>query len=214
VKRVPPLILAACCAILLGGTPLGAADGGAEIEFVPEPSPAAQEQLVGTMWVLETPECTIRLQRIGEQDRRTYIERVTGSETDPFASPPDQRPGYLTFLAEVENHAKSDLIVQPATWWLVTDKKEIINPIGIEDLMATYEALGQQMAPVYERARPAVLAQSKVVEPGGSVSGLLIYRNLKNLKAKRFSVDALLTAPDGTLLRLHATYRRVKKDKS
>ena len=164
------------------------------------------------MWVERGEGHVLRLQRIGASDRQTYIEGFTGSKTDPFASPADKDTTYITFLVEVENNGERELVFQPKNCWLVTDKKEVGRPIGMDDLTATFGMLDQEITPAYEEARSAILAETRFIKPGERLSGLLVYRSFER-RAKRFQVDLLLTSANGELIKLAAHYRRLKKHK-
>ena len=146
------------------------------------------------------------------KNRQIYIERITGSATDPFSTPADQPAGYVSFLMGVENTGKNNLIFQPKNSWLMTDKKEVRQPVAIEDLMATYGMMGEDLSPAYARAKDAVMSETKFLDPGESTSGLLIYRAFER-KTKRFKVDVVLTSPNGDLVRLSANYALPKKKK-
>ena len=67
------------------------------------------------------------------------------------------------------------------------------------------------MSPEYEGTRLALLADSRLLGPGESISGLLVYSAVKP-KTKRFQVDFVLMSSTGDLVKLRAAYRRIKKD--
>jgi hypothetical protein len=183
---------------------------GSAAEFLPDATAEGAMPLSGETWELAGPGYVVRVQLIDDAGRQAYLRRVTGMPTDPFASPPDRPPGFITFLLQIENQGEGDLVFQAQNCWLVTDKQEHLYPVGMEGLRATYGMLGRELTPAYERAQSALLENAFTLRPEGSVAGLLVYRAVKP-KTRRIQLDLQLTSSTGDVIRLHAPYLRPKK---
>ena len=79
---------------------------------------------------------------------------------------------------------------------LVTNRDEILSPFGLEELRATFALVAQELPAAYDRVRPAVLEGSRMLDPGESMSGLLVYHAF-GPKTKRYRVDLRFTLGDG-----------------
>ena len=167
--------------------------------------------LSSATWVATGSDFTLRLQRIDEAARQAYIDKVTGSKTDPFASPPGQPPGFVTFVMQIENNGGGTIVLRSQQCWLVTDKNEILHPVGMEGLRARYGMANRELGPAYERSLEAVIPTTRTLYPGESVAGLLVYRAFKP-KTKRYKLDIQITTPNGDVALITAPYRRIKKD--
>jgi hypothetical protein len=201
------LVLALCCASSsLAGEP-------PEFVFVPDPDVDGAAMLSGATWVATGPDFTLHIQRIGEEERRAFIEKITGSPTDPFASPPGKPPGFVTFVMELANQGAGNLVFRSQQCWLVTDKHEILHPIGMEGLRARYGLVGQEMGPAYERSVTAVIPTTRTLYTGDSLAGLLVYRAFKP-KTKRYRLDIQITTASGDVSKVIIPYRRIKKERS
>jgi hypothetical protein len=185
----------------------------AEFVFVPDPGADGAAILSGATWTATGPDFTLRVQRIGEDERRAFIEKITGSPTDPFASPPDRPPGFVTFVMELENNGAGNLVFRSQQCWLVTDRNEILHPIGMEGLRARYGLVGREMGPAYDRSVTAVVPTTRTLYAGDSLTGLLVYRAFKP-KTKRYRLDIQITTASGDVSRVTIPYRRIKKDRS
>lgn len=199
------LLLAACAGKVLAGAPAG-------FEFVPDPGAGTTAILSGSTWIATGPEFTLRLQRIGEPERRAFIEKATGSRTDPFASPPDRPPGYVTFVMQLENNGGGSLVFRAQQCWLVTNRKKILSPIGAEGLRASYGLLGREMGPAYESGLSAVVPTTRTLEGGESLAGLLVYRAF-DPATKRYRLEIQITTANGDVTMITAPYRRLKNKK-
>lgn len=195
-----------CAAAIPAGEP-------PEFVFVPDPEADDAAMLSGSTWTAVGPDFTLRVQRIGEDERRAFIEKVTGSPTDPFASPPDQPPGFVTFVMELENNGAANLAFRSQQCWLVTDRNEIMHPIGMEGLRARYASVGREMGPAYERSVAAVVPTTHTLYAGDTLAGLLVYRAFKP-KTKRYKLDIQITTASGDVSKVTIPYRRVKKNRS
>ena len=184
-----------------------------EFVFVPDPEAAQSAMLSGETWVATGTDFTLRLQKIDDQERRAYIEKVTGSATDPFASPPGQRPGYVTFLMQLENHGAGVLNFRSQQCWLVTNRNEHLHPIGMEGLRAEYGMVGRDLGPAYERSLEAVVPTSRLLEAGRTLAGLLVYRAFKP-STRRYRLDIQIAAGTGDVAWISAPYRRIRKEQS
>jgi hypothetical protein len=198
-RRVLAVLLA------LGATAVAA--DRTENRYVPDPDDDEAPPLRGATWVDEGPGYAIQFQQIDEAERRAYLSRI-GTETDPFAAPPDAGARFLTFALLVENRSGGDLVFQPQNCWLTTNSNEILYPIGIEGLRSTYQMLELDLPPAYETSAPALLENATTLDPGQTLSGLLVYRHPKR-QTRRFRVDVQLTSPAGDVVRFSAPYRRL-----
>jgi hypothetical protein len=187
--------------------------GGQGAEFLPDPTAEEAMPLHGETWQEIGPGFTVRLQLVDDGQRQAYLQRATGSATDPFASPPDKPSGYHTFLLQIENQGSGEIIFQAQNCWLTSDRNDHLYPVGMEGLRATYGMLGHELTPAYERTGSALLENSFTVLPGRQAAGLLVYRSVKP-KAKRFQVELQLTVSTGDVIRLNAPYRRPKPIKN
>ena len=165
--------------------------------------------LSGATWTGLGPGFTLRLQALDETQRQAFIRRATGVATDPFATPTGQEPRFLTFLAELENNGAGTLVFRAPQCWLITNRNEHLSPIGMETLRSTYGVMGQSMSPAYERVGSAFLPTAHDLEPGRSLSGLLVY-NMVKPSARRFRLEVQITTPSGDVVPVTAAYRRVR----
>jgi hypothetical protein len=205
-RDIACVVLALCCA----ASPAAAASS--EFEFVPDPD-ATSALLSGSTWIATGSDFTLRLQRLDEQERRAFIEKTTGSPTDPFASPPGRKPGFVTFVMQLENNGASNLEFRSQQCWLVTNKNEILHPIGSEGLRARYGLVGREMSPAYESSLVAVMPTTRTLYPEESLAGLLVYRAFKP-STKRYRLDIQITTPNGDVALITLPYRRVKLERS
>lgn len=155
------------------------------------------------------PGFTARVQRLDAAERQAYLRQVAGSPVDPFAGRPDEAPRYLTFLIQIQNDSDGSLVFQPQNCWLVTDKHEVLYPTGLEGLRTAHALVGVEMPPAYERSKPTVLEDSRTLEPGQSLAGLLVYQ-APQPRTRGYRLDLQFATAAGEIVRLAAPYRRVK----
>jgi hypothetical protein len=191
-------------------TPRVAASEASELGFLPDPLGDTTAILSGSTWIGTGPDFTLRLQRIDADERRAFIEKVTGSATDPFASPPDQRPGFVTFVMQLENQGAGSLVFRSQQAWLVTNKTEYLKPISMEGLKARYGLVGAQTTPAYENSFGAVVPTTVDLVAGQTLVGLLVYRAFKP-KTKRYRLDIQLITGSGDAVMITLPYQREKK---
>lgn len=185
--------------------------------FVPtpaDPPSAGQLRLEGQTWISAADEYTLRVQMIDDDQRRRYIEHVTGLATDPFAAPPDEPPRFLTFVVEIENHGAASLSFNPTSCWLTGSRAtDVFSPYDMDQLGFDYRSEGLELPPAYAKAAGALLEHPRLVEPGQSVAGLLVYRALPP-RTRKMQLDLQLSLANGDVVRVSAPYRRLKeKDK-
>jgi hypothetical protein len=208
-RNVVCLFLALCCVV----SATTADKKEKEYAFVPDPDADGAAMLTGSTWVGLGPGFTLRLQRVDEAQRLAYIEKVTGVATDPFRSPPDQEPRFLSFLMQLENNGAGSLVFRSAQCWLVTNKAEHLNPVGMDTLRATFAVMEAEVSPAYERVGSAFLPTDHTLDPGESMAGLLVY-NMVKPGTRRYKVDIQITTPSGDVVPVTAPYRRVKLERS
>jgi hypothetical protein len=206
------------CLVLLGATLLPlSAKLTPIVEYAPDPTQKGISELRGATWVSEGPGYSMRLQLINDEQRLAYIEHSTGLTIDPFAPRRGDPPRYITFVLEIENSAEIDLLFNPRQSWLmtnrkVTSRKDIQTPLMMSDLSFQYRQAGRELPPAYERVSRALFENTVSVAPGRSTSGLLIYRAI-DLKNNAYRVDTRIVTGTGEVVKLLATYKKVKPKK-
>jgi hypothetical protein len=197
-----------CSIVLASAGPAAALD----LRYEPDDRGEVNAFLDGRTWIEEGPGCEVRLRLLTEVERLAYLEETTGYAIDPYATPPDREPRYLSFLLEIENRGDGPLLFQSQNAWLRAGT-QIQSPLGIDGLSSQYEVVEMKMGAAYERARPAILEGSSTIEPGETKRGILVYRRVKE-RTKKFFIEFQLTMSNGDVLRTHAPYRLVKKKKA
>jgi hypothetical protein len=178
------------------------------LPFEPDALGAATAQLEQTAWVQRTPDYAVRLRRVESAERREYLRRQAGAWVDPFASPDNGAERFLTFLIEVANHGANTLLLHCDGFRLVTSSRgAIITPIGLEALQSAYGLLGREVPEAYLKARPALLEGSRMLAPGESLSGLLVFSPV-TARTKSFRVELHFILPNGEAVSMSAPYRR------
>jgi hypothetical protein len=183
-----------------------------EYVFVPDPQVLGAALLEGATWKAVGPGFALRLQRLDEEQRRSYIQKVAGTTTDPFATPPDKKPHFLTFLMELRNSGGGSLVFRSQQCWLVTDKEQFLYPMGLEALRGLYGLVDQEPSPAYERTAAAFVPATHTLEAGPSLAGLLVY-SAPSPKAKRFQLEIQITSPSGDVALVKVPYRRVRENR-
>lgn len=179
--------------------------------LVPDASQPGPVVLQGQTWSLETKDVTIHLRQVDDTERRNFIGHVTGLSIDPFAGPDDQPPRFLSYLVHVENRGKEELEFNPINSWLTTNRKQILYPIGLTDLLSMYHEGGLELPESYEKVGPALLEQARAIAAGASLSGLLVY-HVVDPRTKSYQIDIELTRTNGKAVLFAAHYRRPPKN--
>jgi hypothetical protein len=194
-----------------------AAHGGKdepEPEFVPDPAAGGELELRGHTWVAETADYTVDLQQIDHRQRLAYIKHTTGLGTDPFVGPPEKDRRFISFVVRVENRGEGSLSFNPNNSVLRTNRSSgIQTPMTLYDLSFAYRLVDSELPPAYERVGAALLENPRILRPGESTSGLLIYR-AAHRKTKTYHVQLELTLPSGDVASFLAPYRRADTVKS
>jgi hypothetical protein len=86
---------------------------------------------------------------------------------------------------------------------------KVEQPVGMEALHGKFRSAGRELPAAYERVGRAFLEVESHVEPGDTVSGLLVYRAV-GASTRRFWLDVPLTLPSGDWVRVRLPYRREK----
>jgi len=199
----------ACIALVLGFVLSTAAGEPKKYVFVPNPKPGTPAVLTGATWTAVGPDFTLRLQKVEDKDRRAYIQKTTGADTDPFATPEGKAPGYVTFVMQLENNGGSNLDFRAQQCWLMTNRKEILHPVGSGSLKARYGMVGREMGPAYESSLEAVVPSQRTLYAGQSMAGLLVYRAYKP-NTRAYQLDIQITTPSGDVALVSLPYRRIK----
>jgi hypothetical protein len=209
-RTVAPIVLCACT--IHSSSSVVAASAPQLFEPAPD-----REESTGWIedggWIDEGPGYGVRLRLVDEAERLAYLERTTGQRIDPFATPPEREPRYVSFLLELSNSGDSPLYLQAQSAWLHAGQAEVLHPIGIEGLASAARAVDRTTPEAWEHARGAVLEHAITVSPGEKIAGLLVYRRFKP-DVKRFRVEIQFTLPTGEMARFVAPYQRRKPDKS
>lgn len=176
--------------------------------FEPDTRAKGSALLEQATWVQQTSNYGVRVRRLDAGERRAYLQRVAGAVVDPFASPENGAERFLTFLLELENRAADPLFLHIDACRLVTGSRgAIITPIGLEGLQAAYGLLGQDLPQAYLKAGPAILEGSRLLEPGQSISGLLVFSPVTP-RTKSFRLELHFTLASGESVGMSAPYRR------
>jgi len=183
--------------------------GDAQYVFEADPTEEGAALLSGETWIGMGHGFTLRLQRIDAEQRLAFIKARTGVATDPFASPPGQPDRFVGFVMQLENNGGNTLNFRSQQAWMITDKNEHNNPIGIDTLRSSYSVMGGEMSSAYERVTQAFIPSGLSLAGGESTAGVLMYRRFKS-KTKRFKIEIQLTTADGEVSTVTATYRRRK----
>jgi len=189
---------------------LGAPEA-ADLPYEPDDGKELSAYLEDGTWIEQGPGCEIRLRLLTEKERLAFLEQTTGFRIDPYATPPDQEPRFISFLLEVENRSEGQIYFQTQSAWLRAGA-QIQNPLGIDGLSSRYAVVEMKMGEAYERARPAIMEGSSTIVAGETKRGILVYRKVKE-RTKKFFVELQLTMPTGELMRTNFPYRLVKKKK-
>jgi len=166
--------------------------------------------LEGHTWTTDTETHSIRIQHLTDDERSAFIEHVTGAKIDPFLTPPEEETRYVSFLIKVENRAEVVATFNPQDCWLVTSRNQVLYPLVLDDLGASYRAMGSDLPEAYNVVRPAIVENRTMLLQGESIAGLLVYNMIKP-KTKNFQIDVTLNWGDGNTIKTFAPYRRPKK---
>jgi hypothetical protein len=205
-------LVAASAVLVTGFAACALAVAADPIEFEPDMLFEGEMQLSGKTWSQDEKQWAVRFQRLTDDERAAYFKHRTGVEIDPFRPPPGEQQRYSTFLIQVENPGESPVTFNPFDCWLVTNNREILYPIGMAELGASYRQIGADLPESYRRVSPLLMQTESTLFPGDAVDGLLLYRIFKN-KTKTFHVDIKLTLGNGNVAKTSAPYRRSPKSK-
>jgi len=209
VKRRAALAIGIGIGALAALSTLAARPPGA---FVPDASARGAPPLDGGVWTVDAPRYRARLALLDDASRARFLTTRTGSNTDPFRTPP--RPGppaFLTFLLQLENLGAEDLYFQPLLCPISTFKGEMRNPLDLSSIQTTYEMLDQQLPPAYAGVGKALFGDQVVLRKGESATGLLAYRTADlNTRSLRLEIHA--TTSSGEALGFTVPYRYVYQE--
>jgi len=180
--------------------------------FEPNLERAGDFTLEGTTWTQETEEHTVLLRQVNSDERLGFIKGRTGVPIDPFASPGESPPRYLTYLMVVENRGDAAIGFNALDCWLKTNREEILTPIGLSDLGFDYQLAGLELPASYERIAVALLEGAEAINPGQTLSGLLVY-HVPHERTRHFHIDIDLIPLSGEIIRFRAPYRRFQEEK-
>ncbi|HXV74867.1 MAG TPA: hypothetical protein VD788_01000 [Candidatus Polarisedimenticolaceae bacterium] len=175
--------------------------------FVPDLDRAGELTLEGATWARKATDHTVLLRPLDDRERLRYIENRTGVAVDPFSTPPGRQPRYLTYLLVIENRGDSEVGFNALDCWLKTNRDEIRTPVGLTDLSFDYQLAGLTLPAAYERIATALLEGGRIVRPGETISGLLVY-HVTHPRTKRFRIEVDLIPSSGEVIRFSAPYRK------
>lgn len=196
-------------AVLLAAmlAPSGAWGGRGVYVYVPDEGADAAPVLRGETWTGASDGFEASLRLLDDGARRAFLENRTGVSTDPFLSRPGEPAGFLAFLVEIRNAGEDDLLVQPHRCRLVIPHRDVLYPLDFAAMESAFTLLEREMPPAYRKAAGALLQAETVLPPGGSVSGLLVYRAVP-AETRRFRVEVEVATFAGRTAGIAAPYRR------
>ncbi len=195
---------------LASATPCRAGAASSVPVYAADPGAEGASPYQDGIWTVETPAYAARLELLDDASRPAFVARRTGSREDPFASMPGQRSSLLTFLLRIENRGRGDLVFEPDSTRMVGRDHTVWSPVGWPDIQSAYDLLGREVPPLQARARTLLLDGQKVIGPGGTAEGILLFR-LPPPGTKRFALEIAMMLPDGSPAGLGAAYRLVKR---
>ena len=180
--------------------------------FVPAEPDSDGPVLQGTTWVSQSLGHGIWFKHLDDDERLAYLERQTGVAVDPWATPEGKEPRFMSFLLILENSSDVRMEFNPLHSWLMTNKQDIQTPMNLTDMSFDYRFNNQDLPEAYEKVRPVLLGETRTVEVGEKISGLLVYKVVRS-RTKNFTIDVRLTLHNGDVVRFAARYRRPPKEK-
>jgi hypothetical protein len=82
----------------------------------------------------------------------------------------------------------------------------------METLHVRYRSTGRELPAAYERVGSAFLEADSSIEPGETLSGLLVFKNV-GPRTRKLTLEVPLTLPSGDWDRVRLPYRRDKPAK-
>jgi len=193
--KVPALL-----ALLLAGT-------GAPPAFTPgEPQPGVVRE--GESWSVRTGSYAATLERLDDAARWEFLRTHSKAAVDPFAS--TGGAGFLTFRFRLESLRAGSLVFDAQSCRLVTQDKTTRYPLDLPTIESTYGMHGREIPPAYLTVRGALFDGTVFLEEGQRAEGLLVFQNVPE-RTRAFTVEVVLTTPDGEQGRFTAPYTRAKR---
>lgn len=195
-------------ALVFAAFPAGAA--AKPVVYAPDATVEGAPPLENGVWAITGERYSARLALLDTATRQAWLLRQLGSSTDPFVSPKDGPPTFLTFLLDLECKGNGRIYFQPIASRLVPPDGDLRNPLDLATIQAVYGMLEKEMPLAYEEILGKVLLQREVdLAPGARATGLLAFR-VADLKAKRFRLELHFTGPNGEELGFQVPYVALK----
>jgi methylenetetrahydrofolate dehydrogenase (NADP+)/methenyltetrahydrofolate cyclohydrolase len=138
--------------------------------FVPDAGVPGAPSLDGQVFKIESPGFAARVALLDDASRQEFLKARLGRTTDPFlAAPREGRPGFLTFLLELENRGGGTLYFQPLMCPITTPQGDIRSPLDRDTLQTTYEMLDKSCPRLRGRGEGALLESSRPALGAGRI---------------------------------------------
>jgi len=191
-------------AVALAKTPAG------PVVYDPDPAQKGAGKLEGETWGKVGATAAIRLTRIDDATRSTYIHRRAGLETDPFMTAPDHASGFFSYHVLIENLSETRMVFQPQACRLITSWKDSSGPIDYPTILTAYEINDHRPPKNIDRIRSAIIDGEVILGPGEKRDGLMIYKAI-DPQTKRYQIDITATLTDGKAFAFSAFYKKRKQ---
>lgn len=106
--------------------------------------------------------------------RRRMMKATLDIDFDPFATPSDREPFFHTFLLSLENNSSRELLFNPSTVRLVTNKEQVAYAI---DYSTLYQSVGRSKNLTMAQISRIAYDRSVTLRPGGKIRKLLIFEH-------------------------------------
>lgn len=214
VRRRSLRVVAACAALGFALAPGTAAAAAAKRPpkiplYAPDAEAAVGAQLDQRTWRHDSDAYSLQLQRLDDEGRRRAIEHLSGVAMDPFATRPGAPPAFQAFLVILENRSEESLWFNAAKCWFVPNTRHLESPLDADRVRSLYRTSGHEIPGAWEALDRVLLSGERMLAPGESVRGLLVYR-FRSTRIKRFTVDVPLTLTTGEGAAFRAAWRRSK----
>ncbi len=178
--------------------------------FIPAEDMAEGATLEGTTWKLESDTFRVHLQRLSNEQRLAAIKHLSGLEIDPFRQKPGMPPTFQTFLLVLHNESEESLFFNTAKCWFKPNTAHLETPLDLQRVRSLFRTSGLEMPGAYENLDRVLLNGEMLLQPGETLTGLLVYR-FPSQKIRRFTIDVPLTLSRGDGVSFRAGWQRIKE---